>query len=425
MRSTFSKLECDKNGNSVLNISTTTFTGSMADNNMTFEDETKDELCVVRAGIHKYGAENTFFFNYDWRLDPLEHAEALNTFIKSVKSETGCDRVALAAFSMGGTVTCSYLYKYGSSDVDTIILCSTAFQGTSSLGSLFSADIGLSMTGLVKRLAQLTRDNTFEDIINYLNKLLTLSGINNAVSDFANGLQYDLKDRMYSEFITPVFGYMPGLWALVDNASYEKSKEFLLDKDENAELIKRIDEYHYNVQDKAKEILSAAQKDTNIYITAQYNMQGLPVSKTSTQSNNDYLIDAQYASGGATCSMLDDTLGSGYTQKVNCGHNHLSADGQIDASTCMFPEQTWFIRDMGHVDYPYGDSTDFILWLADSEELLNVFSSSEYPQFMKYSYKSNTLVPVKSDNATIADKIFDVLTKITQFTFSIISAIFK
>ena len=32
-------------------------------------------------------------------------------FIKNVKAETKCDRVALSAFSMGGTVTLSYLYK--------------------------------------------------------------------------------------------------------------------------------------------------------------------------------------------------------------------------------------------------------------------------------------------------------------------------
>ena len=103
-----------------------------------------------------FGSDNTYFFNYDWRLDPLKHADDLNLFIKNVKTQTKCDRVALAAFSMGGTVTCSYLYKYGSSDVDSVSLCSTAFQGTSCMGSMFSGDLEIGTYGLIRRMAQLT-----------------------------------------------------------------------------------------------------------------------------------------------------------------------------------------------------------------------------------------------------------------------------
>ena len=106
---------------------------------------------------------------------------------------------------------------------------------------------------------------------------------------------------------------MPGLWALVDARNYEESKNFML-AGADTELIKAIDEYHRNVQARAYDILKAAEKNTTIYITAQYNMQGLPISESSTTSNNDFLIDVNYASGGAICSKLDETLPEGYTQ---------------------------------------------------------------------------------------------------------------
>ena len=418
----FGALRCDDDGNSVNNISTTLFDRPLVNDAAYFENETSDEHGVVRAGIEKFGIENTFFFNYDWRLSPLEHADRLNDFIKMVKEETDCDRIALAAFSMGGTVTMSYLYKYGSADVDSVALYSTAFQGTTCVGSLFTGDMDIDMFALMRRLAQLTRDNRLENLVLYLGKLLGVTGVNSALEKFVNGITDNTKAGVYSELLSPIFGHMPGLWALVDEPNYEYAKDFMLDGTKNAKLIAKIDEYHYNVQMKAEEILKKAQKDTNVYIAAQYNMQGLPISETAATSNNDYLIDAALASGGAICAKLDETLGDGYVQKKNDGHNHLSYDGQIDASTCMLPEYTWFFRDMGHVDYPYGESTDFIMWLAESEKYVTVSDNAKYPQFMKFDYGTGTLIAVDEtiNNKTASDKAYDVFVFITEFAAEIV-----
>lgn len=425
LESSFSNLACDADGNSVHNIDTFTLSESTEGYEDLFESAQNNELTLVRAGIHAYGAENTYFFNYDWRDDPLCHADKLNELIKSIKAENKYDRIALSAFSMGGTVTCSYLYKYGSADLDSVSLCATAFQGTSCVGSLFTGDMDIGMDGLIRRIAQLTRDNTYENIINYLNGILSMSGVNAQLEDFVNSITDNLKDRIYDEFLIPVFGYMPGIWALVDDANYESAKEYMLRSNDSDVLLSRIDEYHYNVQQKANEILEKAKADTDIYLVAQYNMQGLPISVTSDESNNDYLIDAVYASGGAVCSKRGETLGADYTQAVADSHNHLSADGQIDASTCMFPEQTWFIRDMGHVDFPFGESSDFIIWLSSGENL-SVSDSEKYTQFMTYNYADGSLTPVTQDNPskTAADIFFGILTKITQLVFKLFSLIF-
>ena len=326
---------------------------------------------------------------------------------------------------MGGTVTLSYLYKYGSKDVDSVSLCSTAFQGTSCMGSMFSGDMSIDAYGLIRRMAQLTRNDFLDELIMFLNNSLDAYKINASIDGYINNILTNLNDRLYKELIIPVFGYMPGLWALVDARNYEESKNFML-AGADTELIKAIDEYHRNVQARAYDILKAAEKDTTIYITAQYNMQGLPISESSTTSNNDFLIDVNYASGGAICSKLDKTLPEDYIQAKADGHNHLSADRQIDASTCMFPEQTWFIRDMAHVDYNVGNSTDFLIWLAKSEKQLTIHDSESYPQFMKYNSKSNTLSPVTDEllKSTAISQIFAFLTKLVQISAQIIFSIF-
>ncbi len=416
----FSPLAFDKNGDSINKINAKTFDDTLVGSEEYFMDGESNEFATVRAGIEKFGIENTFFFNYDWREDPLEHTDRLNEMIKHVKETTDCDRIALAAFSMGGTVIMSYLYKYGSADLDSVIMCSTAFQGTSCVGSLLSADFSLSLYELLLRLALLTRDNTAENFVMYLSDALEASGVNASIEDFANGITDNLLDRIYADILIPVFGYMPGIWSLVPDKNYTAAKACMLDENENAELIKRLDEYHYNVQKNAANLLKEAQKDTKVYILAQYNWPTLPVSENIASQNSDNLIDVEYASGGAISAPLGGTLGEGYTQKIPSETNYLSADGMIDASTCMLPEYTWFFRDMGHVDYPYGESTDFIMHLAESEEYLNIHSEERYPQFMVYDYDNGKLLPLTEENLapTTADEIFDVLTKITVFLIS-------
>lgn len=420
----FAPLACDENGDSIEIVRTVTFNGSLTECADTFYAEDSDELAVVRAGMDKFGVENSFFFNYDWRLDPLTHADALNEFIKNVKEITGCSRVAVAAFSMGGTVVCSYLYKYGSSDLASLQLCSTAFQGTSCVSDLFNGELKVDAEGLIRRLAQLTRNNTAENFIELLNLKLSLSGFNTNLSKIINGISDPALGRVYKEILIPVFGHMPGFWALVDGESYESAKAFMLG-DSCKGLQSRIDEYHYNVQCNAEELLAKAMNDTNVYIIAQYNMQGLPISDRSTKSNNDYLIDAAFASGGAVCAKLGETLGADYVQAAHNDKNYLSPDGQIDASTCMFPDRTWFIRDMGHVDYPYGGGTELIIYLASSDEQITV-DNGEYSQFLTYSYKTNTIAPVDGGlKKTFADKFFDFFKNILIKIHDLFAKLFK
>lgn len=418
----FGPLAFDENGDSINDIDGTLFDCSLVGKEEPFVAGESNEFATVRAGIETFGLENTYFFNYDWRKDPLVHADRLNTFITNIKNEGGYDRVVLAAFSMGGTVTLSYLYKYGSSDLDTIIMCSTAFQGTSCVGSLFSADFSLTLSALWHRLALLTRENIWTNVIDYLDVILEESGFNGGLEGFANSITDNLKGRIYDELLIPVFGRMPGLWALVPDVNYEDAKACMLNGTESAILTQRIDEYHYNVQCNAENLLKDAMKDnTNVYILAQYNWPSLPISETVSVSNTDNLIDVTYASGGAISANLGETLGDSYVQKVPSEHNHISPDNQIDASTCMLPDQTWFFRDMGHVDYPYGESTDFIMCLATSEKQLTVYDSEQYPQFMTYDYDNAKLLPLTEESVapTTADTIFDILEKITELFFRI------
>ena len=138
----------------------------------------------------------------------------------------------------------------------------------------------------------------------------------------------------------------------------------------------------------------------NFGIVVGYNCQMIPISDEYEQS--DTIIDVKYASGGATCSKylqaFDDWTNI-YSQKVKCGHNHVSWDYKIDASTCMFPEQTWFYKNLQHTAYNVDEgTTDIIVWLLSAEDQMTVNSDKEnYPQFSLYNTYQRKVTPIAMD----------------------------
>ena len=388
----FSQSLLDAGGNPIENVTVRKFPLT-ADNYMDFfENEPKDEQAFVRAAIEVLGGKNTYFFSYDWRLDPLDHAAELREYIQNVKRETGKSKVILAGCSMGGTVAMAYLSRYGAKDVQTLILNNSAFQGITMVGEMFCKDYAVDKEMTVEYALQFTQ--LPDDVQNYIRKAVGRSKAADRLVDFAGTLLDKTKDQTSEEVLYPLFAYMPGMWAFIKAEDYERAKQCALDPEVNAELIRKIDAYHYSVQAKAKTLLQkAAAQGCRIAITANYGKYAIPLTK-SMRVCDDYLIDTALASGGAICADVGQTLPDNYVQKRDRKHDHISPDRVIDASTCMFPEWTWFVRDMGHLDYPYGsEGMDFLMWLVRMDRQYTIRTDAQYPQFLQYDVKAKTLTP--------------------------------
>ena len=109
----FEKAACDEKGESVHEINTRVFDSSLDNYPDEFanSDLTVSEPGIAKSLMREIGAENVYYFNYDWRLSPMNHADALNTLIEKVKAEKDVSKDTLIPCSMGGTVTNAYLYK--------------------------------------------------------------------------------------------------------------------------------------------------------------------------------------------------------------------------------------------------------------------------------------------------------------------------
>ena len=64
----------------------------------------------------------------------------------------------------------------------------------------------------------------------------------------------------------------------------------------------------------------------------------------------------------------------------------------IDASSCAFPDNTWFLRDWLHCT-GYAALTEFYKYFLTSDEQITI-DNEKYPQYLLYDTNAVTLTPV-------------------------------
>lgn len=372
-------ITCDENGIPLKNTSIKPFEYPEIDYHQIITDDVTDR---------------TFDFEYDWRLSPIDNAADLKDFIEYIKKLTGHKNVSIICHSQGNTVVATYLELYGNEGIEKIAFLSPAFQGISILGSLYrkEADLSDKADQLKFFVESVMGESAGTDAVSVILGTLNFTGFTDGLLKFLQKYLTSQFDLIYDECLVPAFGNLAGTWSFVPDEYFDDAVEAMFEGRKNAPILEKIRYYHDNVQVKLPEILEETMDNgTGIIICAGYNISTIPVSLTPTV-HSDFLIDTKYMSIGATCAPLGETLGENYVQAVDCGHNHVSADMIIDASTCAFPEYTWFFSGISHSVFPAG-YLKFIdtFFLAENE--VNVHTYEEYPQFMAIDKEEN-LIPV-------------------------------
>lgn len=375
-------------------------------------NETVDvKFRVDPSAEHGYRCDNRF--NYDWREDVFEIAAELNDYIEKTKELTRHDKVVLKGESMGGAVVMTYLSQYGYGSVDTVIMQSSAFNGINLVGGLFTGDLNIKTKSVMNYIGNFIEGNDpmtvfYRCIFNMLSGFILAPVCGELDTVFTEG-----KDVLYEDSLKDLFGNLTGIWTFVPNEYYEQAKDYMLDEGENAALIKKLDAYHYGVMDRTKEILDdAVAHGMKLAIISNYGKAAVPVL-TNDSYQSDFLIDTARTSLGATCADFNTSFAEGYTQSVADGHNHVSCDNAVDASTCMYPEYTWFIKDMMHTWYTAG-YYDFTWWLAQHKVQPTVSESDEFPQFLYNNQTDKTIVPLTEENCNTQNTDVDIKAVINE-----------
>ncbi len=377
----FDPISCDKDGNSkYADVYMKQYPESMA-NYPEFVESLPNggEEGIVKTAIDKYGAENTYFFTYDWRKTPEQIADELNGFVETAKSDSGKDKVNIICASMGGMVTTAYFYYYGTDNVESAVYLSGAQNGTYVCGDALNGRIVFDGDVLIRFINDAADNNIFLKIFIGVFDML---GVVDFIANVANDMVSSSFDRGNDLMLRDSLGAFCGFWALCPDVDFESGFENIFGghEEDYPVLVEKIDgvkEFVFSTED----TLSKAMADgVKISFVSNYNSGLVPVYEKANY-NGDNVLEAELTSNFATIAPLGETLSKEYIE--NADRKYISPDNVIDASTAVFKDNTWFVKDAPHVaaDYQTGFS-EFTFTLLESETQPTIETFEKYPQFM-------------------------------------------
>ncbi len=317
--------------------------------------------CKVQKKTSNYGPWDYRFW-YDWRISPMVAADELKEYIDMVLEATNEDQVNLTGRCYGANVIAAYLAKYEEHAVqyvDDVAYLASSVLGIDLLGAAFSGDIcleGESLNNFINYF--LDSKNLIEDeTLNVF--VLTLVELLNEIKalDLTGKMLTDVVDRIKNDVIPMLvrdtFASMPAYWSMVPPEQYEKAIEFVFGdcKEEYAKLIEKTDDFYYNVQLNVEDDMKRLkEKGIDFHIFAKYDFPDYPIYEGSNAQSDGTTTVVRQAFGGEYASY-GEVFSEEYINSLT-DKTYLSPDLKINAATCLFPENTWFIKNLYHDSFP-------------------------------------------------------------------------
>lgn len=315
------------------------------------------------------GEDHLYFFSYDIFGRTERNAELLRNFIRMVKLQTGHEKVNLIPVSMGATVTEMYFALYGDDrDVYRVVGVVPAYDGSTVVSDLMAGNLNLD---------------------NYENLFITLLGnkdgtkINGALSHVPEKVVRSTVSELLQGALRAVLLNSSAMWGLVPSKDYPLFRDRYLADDAHSDMRKYTD-MHWEARRGIKELVRREQERGVEF----FNLCGCGVrlfeAVASGDVSSDMIVPVFSSSMGAECAPLGGRFSEEYEQKSSscAGHNHISPSRDIDASCCAVPDRTWFYYNMEHEQAAENEALlTLVQKLLSSDEISDVYSSPEYPQF--------------------------------------------
>lgn len=348
-------------------------------------------------------------FWYDWRLSPTDTAAELKDCIDKALEASGKEKVQLIGRCYGANVIAAYLELYkehAEKHVSDVCYYSSSIMGIDFMSALFSGDIYLDDKAINNFLEyyinekNLIKDDAAGELVITLAEILQQVKLLGLTGDALVSFVDLFKDELLPLIIRNSYGGWLSYWSMITPEKYEQARDFIFDtkelKKEYEGFISKADAFHYSVQLNAKETMKELHKaGINFYNFTKYNFPEIPLYKGATaQGDADTSVYRQ--SFGATAADYNSILPESYLAKVSPENKkYISPDLKIDASTCLFPERTWFVKDLHH-DF-FGPLQNISMEMMRSDMTVE---NEKFPQFLTHvgtteDTNGENLIPTK------------------------------
>ena len=159
-------------------------------------------------------------------------------------------------------------------------------------------------------------------------------------------------------------------------------------------------------------IKSIGENKVKFGAVSKYGFQILPICQ-SYDVVSDQFVSVNHSSFGAKTSTIFDTLSNDYiAERIAAGKaDYISPDKKIDASTCAYPESTWFMKNVSHSEYTtferkllYDVITapgDTVITCGDKKDGLT------YSRFLVYYYDTDIMTTMTEENCNTENWVAD------------------
>ena len=394
----FEDVRLDENGN----------VPNGTDISQTRRDYLRDSVTVDAKADKGYYDLYDYHFWYDWRRDPMEIADELAQYVEGVKAITGAEKVAITGRCVGCNVMLAYLVKYG---YDSIY--GFGFDGTSSNGGEFISEAisgKFKLDGPALNRFLIDYDTLgMIDLSDFVLATIDLLVKSGAVDNLSKTVRATIYDKVAcgvtGALARSTFFTMPCYWGFVEPEDYEDAKRYVFGEEgsekrvQYAGLIEKLDNYHTQVASRVPELVSALQEHgAKIAVISKYGHQMLPICVSGVDVVSDQYASVTNSSFGATTGTLYAPLSDEYiAQRVAEGKGkYISPDKMVDASTCLFPDYTWFTKGARHGEWTRAENM-IIYHVITADRQLTV-DDFDLTQFMVYDSAKKTMSPMTEEN---------------------------
>ena len=171
-----------------------------------------------------------------------------------------------------------------------------------------------------------------------------------------------------------------------------------------AGLIEKIENYNTVIRKNYDTIIKSISTEENgvkFGAVSKYGFQILPICQ-SYDIVSDQFVSVNHSSLGATTSTIFDTLSDDYiAERIAAGKaDYISPDKKVDASTCAYPESTWFMKNVSHSEYTTFERK-LLYDVITADEQITCGAEVDgltYSRFLVYDYDTDIMTTMTEEN---------------------------
>ncbi len=372
----------DENGKNNYNIVVKKYMQSLARCTEEEKGEIYDNV-PLQVYSQNAGEDHLYYFAYNSFGNNVDICAQLHNFIAMVKKETGHDKVNLVPISLGGTIMNGLLEYYPDTykDLNRAVYIIPALDGSTLVGDLFKGKFNTDPKAIYGYMLPTLMEDK-----------LTGNLINIALRIFPSDLVANLLNTIVDSLVGDVLVNCTTIWSLVPEGDFLTARERWMSDKEDTKICREIDRYYNAQRNSLKNIQKLVDNGVEVFNVVDYSSPMYCIVDSWNDYNSDGIIHLSSTSMGMESCLIGQKYPASYTQKnmnklggSNCAdpsHNHISPDREIDASTALLPDHSFYFYKQNHEST---GNNDVIMLLAtallEDNQITDVYSDPAFPQF--------------------------------------------